>query len=96
MVWPSHELEDQVALGVTLPRLDEGKVASDGLLHDIVLPVELPGLPGGGDDLRLSRPVVFVLDGEATGLDYGAKGRGREEGGHSRATSPHPLSQGSL
>lgn len=39
--------EDYVASLVSLPCLDKGKVTSDGLLHNVVPPIELTVFPWG-------------------------------------------------
>ena len=71
--------EDQVAVGVSLPGLDQREIASDGLLHHVVAAVEVAGLAGlAGDRHGL---VGVVLDGETALLDHGAVGGGSEEGG---------------
>lgn len=50
-------IEDEVALGVRLPSLDQGEVARYGLFHDVVFPAERSLLSGLADqlDLRTNR-----------------------------------------
>jgi len=69
--------EDKVAVGVSLPGLDQREVASDRLLHHVVAAVEVACLAGlAGDRHGL---VGVVLNGEATLLDHRAVGGGSEE-----------------
>lgn len=44
--------KEKVARPVGLPRLDECKVPSNGLLHDVVPSIEYPALPWGTLDLN--------------------------------------------
>lgn len=71
--------EDQIAVGVSLPRLDQREVTSDRLLHDVVTTVEVAGLAGLAGNRH--RFVGVVFDGETTFLDHRAVGGGGEEGG---------------
>ena len=88
--------EDKVAFGVALPGLDERKVPSDGLLHNVVLPVELPDLARLREDLWCAGLVRTILDGEAASLDDSAKSCRGEERGHTSTPCPNPLCECAL
>ena len=86
--------ENEVSGLVRLVCLDQGVVAGDGLLHDVVPAAEGLALPGGRGDGDGS--VRVVLDGRAALVDEGAVGGGGEEGGDAGAAGADALSEGAL
>eukprot|EP00053_Salpingoeca_punica_P009774 m.88012 g.88012 ORF g.88012 m.88012 type:complete len:585 (-) comp15157_c0_seq1:214-1968(-) len=87
--------EDQVAGLVGLPCPDQGKVARDGLLHDIVDAVELLGRPRLGGNLN-ALAVLLVLDGRPALLDDCAEGGRGEEGRDAGAARADALGECAL
>lgn len=56
--------KEKVACPVSLPRLDESKVPSDGLLHDVIPSVEHPAFPWGTLDLNSTTFPISVENKE--------------------------------
>jgi len=91
----SSTLEDKVTVLISLPGLDDGDLAADGLLHHVGLAVEHAHLLGLGLNLNLLG-LAGILDGETTLLNDGTSSGRSEESRDTSTTSTKLLCESAL